>query len=171
MRKPRQLRCYFDLPMGVNMPTPEITTLTAADLDGLRGLIGEFVAAHPSLPFRQTYWDTLRPWLATKINDENTVQLVTRHDGELTGYALGLVQDTGPLIAPGTIGYVSLFVVSQSFRKAGIGSALWKALQASFLAKGITEVELFTAAANPTSNRFWEQHGFMPLMIKRRLTS
>ncbi len=153
------------------MSTPEITTLTAADFDDLRGLIDEFVVAHPSLPFRETYWDTLRPWLATKINDENTVQLVTRQDGQLTGYALGLVQDTGPLIAPGRVGYVSLFVVSQSFRKAGIGAALWKALQTSFLDRGITEVELFTAAANPTSNRFWERHNFMPLMIKRRLTS
>ena len=152
------------------MAMPEISTLTAADLDGLRGLIGEFVSAHPSLPFRENYWDTLRPWLASKINDENTLQLITRQSGQLTGYALGLVQDTGPLIAPGRIGYVSLFVVAEKFRKAGVGTALWTTLHTSFLDKGITEVELFTAAANPNSNRFWERHSFMPLMTKRRLT-
>lgn len=158
--------------MNETMTSTIVTTeLLAGEVDDLKPLVEAFVAAHPSFPFRPDYWVLLREWLLQRLNDNGPIQLVARHGDLIVGYVLGLVQDTGPLIGPGKVGYVSLIVVAPAFRRAGIGSAMWDALKSRYASDGIQVIELFTESGNPVSNAFWERRGFKPLMIRRRLAS
>jgi ribosomal protein S18 acetylase RimI-like enzyme len=152
------------------MSAYEITLvlLSTNELPSLQPLVDEFVATYRSLPFKESYWDSFQQWLLKKRGDPDILVLAAHVDGKLAGFGLGTTQETGPLMVPERIGYVSLLVVAPQFRNVGVGKALCNGMCDWFLSNGIREVELYTEVGNELSNRFWDRRGFQPLLVRRR---
>jgi ribosomal protein S18 acetylase RimI-like enzyme len=148
----------------------DIAVLTQQDVQLVKSLIDEFVSAHRSLRFKDSYWNSFCDWIGERIADDNTRALSAKVQGKLVGCVLGTIQETGPLLSPGKIGYVSLIVVDPEARGAGIGHALWNSIRDWFLSKGISEVELYTEIGNQASRAFWERQGFVAFLERRRCT-
>ena len=152
------------------MSAPKITVapLPINELPSLQPLVDEFAATHRSLPFKEDYWKSFQEWMIKKQSDQYILALVAHVDGKLAGFGLGTIQETGALMVPQKIGYVSLLVVAAQFRNVGVGNAVWDGMRAWFLSNGIDEVELYTEIGNELANGFWDRRGFRPLLVRRR---
>ena len=99
-----------------------VAPLPINGLPSLRPLVDEFAATHRSLPFKEDYWKSFQEWMIKKQSDQYILALVAHVDGKLAGFGLGTIQETGPLMFPQKIGYVSLLVVAPQFRNVGVGN-------------------------------------------------
>lgn len=147
---------------------PEIHKLDLNALELLQPLVDAFVHSHPTMPFRENLWSVFRGWLADSLENSDTLCLVARVDDAAVGFILGDVRQNVPLLLPDRIGYVSILVVDPTCRSTGIGDALWQAMKAWFLSRGVDHFELFTEYGNPVSRPFWAKRGFEVVMEKRR---
>ena len=152
------------------METPklEITALPESEIDALRPLVTEFVQSHPSLSFKEDYWDAFRSWLGKGVADDNTNPLIARLDGNIVGFAVGDIRENAPFFTPDLVGHVGVLVVAGNMRRRGIGDSLWNALHSWFASRGVTHYELYTEHGNRISGPFWSRRGFVTFLEKRR---
>lgn len=134
----------------------------------MRPLVDEFVRTHKSLSFRTNYWQSFCDYLKTSHTAENILSLCAKINDHTVGFVIGVIQDTGPLIAPERVGYVSIMVVDRKHRTKGIGNALWTELRKWFLSKDIKHFELYTEFGNTLSGSFWKNRGFNTFLERRR---
>lgn len=153
-----------------NMETPmlEITALRESEIDALQPLVTEFVQSHPSLPFRENYWEAFRPWLEKGVADDNTNPLLARLGGNIAGFVVGDIRENAPIFTPALVGHVGVLVVAGNMRRRGVGDSLWNVLCSWFASRGVTYCELYTEFGNRVSGPFWSSRGFDTFLEKRR---
>jgi len=84
--------------------------------------------------------------------------------GEIVGYLLGEVQMRAPIAMPGAYGFISDVYIVESWRRAGVGTALVREVCRWFAARKAVSVELYVADANPAAGAFWRLMGFEPFL-------
>lgn len=147
----------------------KIEPLGIEDIDSLQPVVREFVQTHRSLSFRDNYWRAYRNWLEQGLNEENTLSLLARIEGDVVGLIVGDIRENVPLFSPDRVGHVSVLVVNNKVRRQGVGDSLWNEMRNWFELKGVKEFELFTEYGNEISGPFWNKRGFKIFLEKRRL--
>jgi ribosomal protein S18 acetylase RimI-like enzyme len=145
-----------------------ITDLLDDEIDLLQYLVDEFVLSHRSLPFSDNHWSVFKDWLLTIRKEENSKLLAVRSDERIIGFAVCHILDNSPLLFPEKIGYVRVMIIAGDFRRCGTGKALWNSMKDWFLSKGIEQVELYTEHNNAVAEIFWENHGFVTFLHRRK---
>lgn len=109
--------------------------------------------------------------LLQRRDDPDTRTLVAEVDGEVVGYILGAVIDLQPdLFAHQDTGFIADLYVDPAHRRQGIARELVETLNAWFERRGVRQIELQVASANPDAIAFWEAVGSRPITIRMRLS-
>ncbi|MCA9915553.1 MAG: GNAT family N-acetyltransferase [Anaerolineae bacterium] len=105
------------------------------------------------------------------LDDDTHRTLVAEQDGELVGYALGMVIDLLPdVFKAERAGMVADVFVRADWRGQGVGTAIMHAMRDWFVLRGVTHYELYVAAVNDQGRRFWERTmGGVPVMLRMRM--
>jgi ribosomal protein S18 acetylase RimI-like enzyme len=140
--------------------TIEIRILKPTDVDSLRPLIDQFVAANKALTFRPDYRNAFCDSARKVLNDTDAVIFIAEEKGEIIGLISGRIQDNGPIILPEKIGYVGGVVVLSNHRRKGIAKAFWEKLKEWFVSRGIEEAQLYIVPDNDEARGFWQNCGF-----------
>ncbi len=107
--------------------------------------------------------------IVDRLDDMQTCTLVAEEDGQVVGYAVGVVIDLVPeMFAQETAGFVADIYVSPEYRKRGIGRALVETLVIWFRGEGINYFEWSVAAKNHAGHEFWHAVGGRAVMIRMR---
>ena len=85
--------------------------------------------------------------------------LVAEQNGDVVGQIMGVLRNPVPVFEPGTYGYVTDIVVDPQVRRRGVGKALFQSLEAWFLERGASHLELQVLEHNPASQAFWRAMG------------
>ena len=115
--------------------------------------------------------DALAQWhdiFDARIADENCLVLVAEVGGQVVGFIKGSVREEGPVVAPGSYGYLGETSVTARCHRQGVGRRLYEALASWFRERGISEVRLQVSSYNPVSNAFWRAMGFSPYLVHMR---
>ena len=133
-----------------------INSLDAAKLNLLEPLVAEFVNTHQALSFREDYLAAFREWMQRLTAEPDKVFFVAEDDEEVVGFAVGVIEENGPLLFPDKIGYIPILVVAPEHRRQGTGGKLWGALNDWFSSRRVREVQLYTQIGNDASRNFWD---------------
>lgn len=98
--------------------------------------------------------------LLTKIPDENSVAVLAECDARIVGYCIASIREKPPVFVHRRHGLISDLAVEGSFRRQGVGQALFSHVREWFQNRSIDRLELRTVSANATSNAFWNEMGF-----------
>ena len=108
--------------------------------------------------FAEDAWTDTMFW--SELADPNTrTYLVAVDDDEVVGYA--------GLCAYGDTSYIQTIGVTGQHQRAGIGTALLKALLDVAESSGAAQVDLEVRAGNDAAIQLYERHGFMQLGVRR----
>lgn len=115
--------------------------------------------------------ETLAIWL--KYLDESLVDerqcVVVADDGvQLAGFANGKPADDPPTFSSPAYGFITNFVISERYRRRGLGRRLYQAIAEHFRTLGISEIRLTATVSNPVSMAFWKELGFEPFIVTMR---
>lgn len=146
---------------------------TGADREGIGRLWLEMMEFHRDYDprFFQLKPDALEIWLRHLdecLIDEEQIVLVAEAEDELVGFAMGRPNEDPPPFRTPPHGFVTNFLVSESWRRKGLGRRLFEALAAELHARNLREIRLSVAALNPSSNAFWRRMGFEPYLVHMR---
>jgi ribosomal protein S18 acetylase RimI-like enzyme len=160
------------------MAGPTISRGSAADIPALEPL---WVAVHhrhaESMPELAPYvsdaetWAERRVLYETLLGRPDTVLLLARLDGALVGYALSHVLDVADTWIPDTwrtgarIAELESLSVLPEHRGAGIGTALFDAVEAEWAAQGVADAIIGVVAGNAGAVRLYERRGFRPTWL------
>jgi GNAT superfamily N-acetyltransferase len=160
------------------MPGLTISRGSAADIPALEPL---WVAVHhrhaESMPELAPYvtdaetWAERRALYVTLLERPDTVLLLARIDGDLIGYALSHVLDVNETWIPDTwrtgsrIAELESISVLPSHRGAGVGSALFDAIEREWEALGVSDAIIGLLAGNDGALRMYERRGFRPTWL------
>ncbi len=103
-------------------------------------------------------------WTTKEMGSDNSKLFVADSDGNILGYIKIQISEYPPVFNMKKFGMISDAVVTDEYRRQGIGEALFKQSMDWFNEKEIERVELRIANVNPISQRFWEKMGFCPYM-------
>lgn len=115
--------------------------------------------------------DSLEQWLLMArdmLNRSDTFVLVGQSDNKPVGFCLGWIARNPPIYQVADVGFISEIAVTKTLRRKGVGTAMFQAARAWFRQAGIREFQLSTAVWNATAQKFWEQHGGQPLLLRYR---
>ena len=65
-------------------------------------------------------------------------------------------------------GYITQFLVTQNYRKRGVGKLLMDYINDWFTARGLEKVLLNVNIDNESGNRFWKSQGFIPYAARMK---
>jgi len=109
--------------------------------------------------------------LLERRDDPNTRTLVAEVEGQVVGYILGAVIDLQPdLFAHQDTGFIADIYVDPAHRRQGIARELVETLSAWFERRGVRQIELQVASANPEALAFWKAVGSRPITVRMRLS-
>ncbi|WP_198045885.1 GNAT family N-acetyltransferase [Novosphingobium aquimarinum] len=143
----------------VDVSEPKIRPVERRDAECVAALFG-------SLGF-PTSADTFPQRLARSIAAGDTT-LVAERDGTVAG-CIGLSQ-THPAHRDAPVGRITVLVVAEEARGAGIGTALVKAAIATFFAAGCTIVEVTSRFELRRAHAFYDKLGFAQTSVRLALT-
>ena len=143
-------------------PGLQIRKARAADLELLRPMARSsftqsrfFVDRHFS---RKSVEDLFSIWVDRDVLDPRGLAIVVEKDGEVAGFATGLVEEAG--------GRIQLVAVSERGRGIGVGRAAVLALVSEFIARGTDIVSVVTQGRNAGAIRLYEESGFRTSAIQ-----
>ncbi len=143
-------------------PGLRVRRASVADLERLRPLARS--SFHQSRFFvdprfpRAAVEDLFTIWVDRDVVDPRGLAVVVEKDGELAGFATGLVDETG--------GRIQLVAVSENARGAGVGKAAVQALLSGFMEGGSERISVVTQGRNAGAIRLYETTGFRMLSIQ-----
>ena len=105
-------------------------------------------------------------FLASQLDDADTVMLVAEESGEVVGYTYATVEGYDYMSLRGPAGVVNDIVVDPSYRGRGIGQMLLEATIDELKTRGVPRVVLSTAAHNEAAQHLFERSGFRRTMIE-----
>lgn len=140
-----------------------VRTATPADVPAILDLWDEMMQLHAGLDARfllkpdgrESFGAALHEWLVA----EHIVILVADAGSELIGFGIGLDRENPPVFLPERSGYVTDMAVTASWRRGGVGRALYAGLVQWFQSRGLSTVRLSVAHHNPVSQAFWRAMG------------
>lgn len=109
-------------------------------------------------------------WLESVLKDEDRSQVVAEHGGRIVAAILYRVvmSPDDPIFRERTFGYVEELVVTDGFRRKGIGQGLLAHAARDLETKGITEIEINVWETNVKGRSFYEKEGFRT--VQRRMS-
>ena len=107
-----------------------------------------------------------RAWMKHLDSDDMVLLAAAGPQGELAGFAVGHVRDSGPVFATGKVAEVWDLVVAPAHRGRGLGEALVAALCDRLKEKGCENVTLHVALANEAAVGLYGKLGFRPVMYR-----
>jgi ribosomal protein S18 acetylase RimI-like enzyme len=134
------------------------------DIDVLMGLWKEFIDFHQ--PFDMFFTrsadghEHFAEFIHENLDNPDWLILIAEVGGEAVGYSVSVVRDYPPVFEIGRYGFVQDIAVTESHRRAGVGSMMLEDTLNWFRTRDVTRAEVHVAAANPVSQAFWRKHGF-----------
>jgi ribosomal protein S18 acetylase RimI-like enzyme len=105
-----------------------------------------------------------RSWqyVAALIADENATILVAEDDNQVIGAIQALIREAPdiPIFVPRRYAVIDSIIVSQTYRRSGVGQALMEEAHLWALDKGATQVELNVWEFNQGALAFYERLGY-----------
>ena len=98
-------------------------------------------------------------YLTANVDNPNMAIFVAEAGGGIVGYTFGQIMQR-PTLKSGDCGYIADVCVKDGWRRQGTGRQLHSRLQAWFLSRGITAIEVQVVRANPASQAFWRKMGY-----------
>ena len=154
------------------MPDILIRPATAADTATLGRLGALLVASHHDFDDRRFIAPTDRTprgygsFLASQIDEKDTVVLVAELGGEVVAYSYAGVEGPDWMALRGPAGVLHDIVVDPAHRDAGVGRRLLEATIAALAGRGASQMVLWTAARNENAQRLFASAGFRQTMIE-----
>jgi ribosomal protein S18 acetylase RimI-like enzyme len=103
--------------------------------------------------------DAYEKRLREQASGDESCVLVAETGGVLAGYVAGFLQKRPPVYADEALGAVGIIVVTESKRRRGIATRLYRVLARWLRERGATRVQLGAATANEASVGFWRRMG------------
>jgi len=168
-------RQNVDHPPGIHVDDVVIRPATEADAQAIGHLWEKLVSYHHNL-------DTDLPTatgdgagiygrrIANRIEDSHTRALVAEHDGQVIGFALGVIVDMMPeMFEQETGGFLADIFIEDRYRRLGVGRRLVHEIGQWFRSRGIQHMEWYVAARNRAGRDFWESIGGRDIMVRMRM--
>ena len=108
-------------------------------------------------------------WLGEVAADPHGIFLVAEADGRLVGFLIGTIDQSVPIYRVVQFGCVRELWVDEKYRRAGVGRMLMNRAIERFLALGIPQIRLETAAVNEPARAFFTSCGFRPSTVEMLL--
>ncbi len=105
-------------------------------------------------------------FLASQLDDPDTVVLVAEGDARVVGYTYATAEGYDYMSLRGPAGVLNDIVVDPSHRGRGIGRMLLEATIEELRAHAVPRVVLSTAEQNDAAQRLFERSGFRRTMIE-----
>ena len=105
-------------------------------------------------------------FLASQIDDGDTVVLVAEENGEVVGYAYGTIEGHDWMSLRGPAGALHDIVVDPAYRGRSIGELLLAGIVKALEERGAPRVVLSTAFQNAPAQRLFERAGFRRTMVE-----
>jgi ribosomal protein S18 acetylase RimI-like enzyme len=105
-------------------------------------------------------------FLASQLDDSDTVVLVAEKEGQVLGYTYATVEGYDYMSLRGPAGVLNDIVVEPSQRGRGIGRMLLEATMDELKGRAVPRVVLSTAEQNLAAQRLFEGSGFRRTMIE-----
>ncbi len=144
-----------DVSTETSIPLPTGVTARSAGLDDLDAIMALEHATFPS-----DAWS--RDMMAAELAAGHTHYVVLHEGDELVAYG-GVSAPDGLELAD-----IQTLAVSGSRRRAGLGTALLRALLDTARDRGAREVLLEVRADNPAAQALYAQHGFEAIAVRPR---
>jgi ribosomal protein S18 acetylase RimI-like enzyme len=123
----------------------------------------------PYLTRSDTGHEHFENFLRDQLDSEDKRVLVAEIGNEIAGYCFVQVQAKPPVFESRTYGLIMDLAVTSSWRKRGIGTALFKGALDWLHSRGVDAVELQVSNRNQIATSFWRRHGFEPYLERLRL--
>lgn len=154
---------------GTSKPAVKVRRGHSGDLDAIGLLWLQLMEYHavrdPRFRARENGLESFRELLATQVlRRRDNVLFVAEFEGRVVGFMVARVDSAGPIYEDSEFGYVSDACVDESARRLGVGRALYEASRAWFRTRGVSNVRVSVATANPLARAFWSDMGFQPFM-------
>jgi ribosomal protein S18 acetylase RimI-like enzyme len=147
--------------------SPNNVTIRPASLNDLDGIVGLWLAMmrehesfDPRVRLAAKAEDAYRQYVRFYIAQGEAAVFVADHRGEVVGYGLAYPANNLPMFRPKQYGYLSDLVISQSWRRRGVGHALVEATRQWFHRHGIAHIQLQVYCRNSLGRAFWRKEGF-----------
>lgn len=152
-----------------------VRAMREADLGRVGALAADLVRLHHA-------WDAdrffvvddveagYRAFFGRQLRDEAVVLLVAEVDGEVAGYAYGVVEARDWNLLLDRHGALHDIEVDARFRGRGVGRRLLQAALDAFTARGAPRVVLMTATQNGPGQALFEALGFRRTMVEMTWT-
>jgi ribosomal protein S18 acetylase RimI-like enzyme len=136
------------------------------DVDALTKLWKEFIDFHTPLDAFFTRSENghehFAEFVQENLDNPDWLILVAEGDDEVVGYCISLVMQYPPVFEVERYGFVQDIAVTESHRRAGVGTMMLEDTLEWFRTSEVSRIEVHVSAANPVSQAFWRKHGFNP---------
>lgn len=149
-----------------------IRKATSRDMAAVGQLAAQLVGAHHGFDAKRFLAPTDRTasgyarFLASELDDADTLVLVADDGGHIVGYAYASLEDTDWMSLRGPAGVLHDLFVVETYRGKAIGGRLLEDAVSALTARGAPQIVLSTAAANAGAQRFFARAGFRSTMIE-----
>ncbi len=146
--------------------TIEIVKAEESDIQDIGKLWWEFYLFHHNLnPVFPLPDDPITSFVKNHLirfmASDDGLALVARHGARTVGYAMTEVRRHPPEFKREPYGYIDQMVVTEEFRRKGVGEKLLAEIANWCHSNNIRRLELGTDAKNAVANSFWTKHGFV----------
>lgn len=146
-----------------NRPAVTIRPAMLHDAEAIGDLWIELMSFHATLDARFSVPSKGRGQyvrhVRNALRDENYRVLVAEADRRLVGFVLGYIGQNPPIFPQERYGFIADLCVTRDCRRRRVGERLVKMLCAWFRERGLRNVQLNVACANPLSQSFWRKMG------------
>ncbi len=149
------------------MPSPEYRIADETNLDDIIKLWNEINDYHENLDSRfsmvRNAASLVHDYYSERMKSDDTIFYIALIDNEVVGFVLAYTQQKPPVYKDRDMGFIDTFVVTEKYRRLGIGSDLVGLVKNWLLERGIHRLQLSVASSNSNGLAFWKSHGFTEL--------
>lgn len=147
-------------------PAISIRPATTADLPAIMALWRELKRSHssldPGLPFVAEAEALASSHLEAGFEDPNSVFLVAESKASVVAYSRACREAFPPVFEKRMHCHIGTLVVSEMYRRAGLGTALYEATVAAMAERGVRYFAVSFMPNNRAAASFWSRFGFSP---------
>lgn len=129
-------------------------------------MMGEHQRQDPRIHLADTALAAYRAYVGYHLAHTESCIRVADADGEIVGFCLLSINRNLPMFEPERYGYLSDLAVSCSWRRRGIGRALFREVSGWLSAQGIDSVQLQFYSFNAAGEAFWRAMKFKPFYTR-----
>jgi len=144
----------------------DVKEATLDDIEGICCLFSEGMAFQEE---RDEYFklsvdavENFRGFVSQQITNTNSRLIVAKSKREILGYCLAFLLQRPPVFARREYVMITDLVITQEYRRMGLGSRLIREQERWCREKGIGWIEAQVSSLNQEATSFWRKIGFMP---------